>query len=731
MKQFLFLLLFVFILGSVNSQYTKLVIQLKDKNNNTYSLSNPSQFLSPRAIQRRTKYNIPYDSTDLPITQSYLISIALVNNVNVLSVSKWLNRVLIQTTDPSAIATIQSFSFVSSVSNVAPRAISGNGWEKFKEEIQPLFPQKNQKVEGNVFNYGNNYNQVHIHEGEFLHNKGFNGETMQIAVLDAGFYQYNTVTAFDSIRLNNQILGQRDFVNFDGSVTEDDTHGMYCLSTMAANWPGRMVGTATKAKYWLVRTENAPTEYPVEEFNWVVGAEFADSTGSDLISSSLGYNTFDATIFNHTYSEFYKNIATVTRGAALAAKKGIIVMNSAGNEGNSPWKYIGFPADADSVCAVGATNSQGVIASFSSRGYPGKIKPNIVSVGANAVIAGLNNQPSSGNGTSFSNPNIAGLVTCLWQAFPLVNNMKILDAVYKSAHRYSTPDSAYGYGIPNFKTAYRLLKHDQNVLLYGNDWLWATPNPFDSVINVRFIGRKDGNTVFYLKNSAGVVLKKKNFITEVEEVYTFNFDTLSGLPGGYYTVEYDDTTTTRTITLHKGAIFPLELISFTGSIVNNQAQLQWITQVEMGVKSYELLRSGDGTNFNTINTGKPFYGVSQNRYSYIDAAPLSEGYYRLKTVNFDGSSSLSNIVLLKLNTNQLLLHYDALNTVVKIKSIRSNSDKLQVMIYSADGKQVLKKEKSLPSGINEMNISLLGYVPGVYIVSAETGAGKKTIKAKL
>ena len=555
MKRFSSLLILFFFFGSANSQYSRLVIQLKDKNNNTYSLSNPSQYLSARAIQRRTKFNIPYDSTDLPITQAYIDSISLVSNVNVLSVSKWLNRLLIQTSDPSAITAIQSFSFVQSVSNIAPRTLNVNPRDKFIEEIKPLIQQKTQKVDGNVFSYGSNYNQVHIHEGEFLHNKGFNGQNMQIAVLDAGFYQYDTNTSFDSLRTNGQVLGERDFVSFDNSTAEDDTHGMYCLSTMAANWPGQMVGTATNANYWLVRTENAPTEYPVEEFNWVVGAEFADSTGSDMISSSLGYNTFDDVSFNHTYNDIYKNVATVSQGAALAAKKGMIVMNSAGNEGNSAWKYVAFPADSDSVCTVGAITSQGVIASFSSRGYPGKLKPNIVSVGVSTVIAGLNNQPSSGNGTSFSNPNVAGLIACLWQAFPNLNNMQLLDAFYRSSNQYTAPNANYGYGVPNFRIAYRLIKHDQNVALYGNDWLWATPNPFDTKIDVRFIGRVDGNAVLYLKNAAGTVIGKQNFTSEQEEVYTYSFDNLGGIPPGYYTVEYADNSTTRSIVLQKGNIF--------------------------------------------------------------------------------------------------------------------------------------------------------------------------------
>jgi subtilisin family serine protease len=217
-----------------------------------------------------------------------------------------------------------------------------------------------------------------------------------------------------------------------------------------------MVGTAPDASFWLLRSENVNSEYPVEEHNWAVAAEFADSAGTDLISSSLGYMQFDDPQFDHTYNDFYKNSTMISRAATFAAKKGIIVTNSAGNEGGSSWNYIIFPADDDSVCAVAATNVNGNIAYFSSYGYPGKVKPNIASVGSGTILYapyGL----TSGSGTSFSNPNINGLIACLWQAFREFNNMTILEAVYRSADRVKTPNNRYGYGIPNMQKAYNLL----------------------------------------------------------------------------------------------------------------------------------------------------------------------------------------------------------------------------------------------------------------------------------
>ena len=543
---------------SSDGQYSKLIVQFKNKGSNTYSLSNPAQFLSQRAIERRRRYNIPIDSADLPVTKQFKDSIRLAGSVKVLSESKWLNQVVIETTDQNAINTIMSFPFVKSAKGISYRPANTRRTNKIKKVPDPANPSlANRPAEttGNKYNYGGNYNQVHIHEGEFLHNKGFHGETMQIAVLDAGFLKYKNISAFDSIQMNGQVLGERDFVALDNSVNEDDSHGMYCLSILSANWPDKMVGTAPKASYWLIRTENAASEYPVEEHNWVAGAEFADSAGSDIISSSLGYNIFDDSSFNHTYDDFYKNAAMVSLGASMAVRKGMIVMNSAGNEGARAWQYLIFPADADSVCAVGAIDASGTVAGFSSYGYSGKVKPNIVSVGAGTVIAGLNNQPASGNGTSFSNPNIAGLIACLWQAFPSVSNMKILDAVYKSADHYSAPDDRSGYGIPNFRIAYQLLKHDENIDLYGSNWLFITPDPFVNQVDTKFIGRTDGPAKVELISGEGRIVASQNFIIEKEEIYNYSFTNLASLPAGFYTVKYSDSATVQSVSLQKGNIF--------------------------------------------------------------------------------------------------------------------------------------------------------------------------------
>jgi hypothetical protein len=311
---------------------------------------------------------------------------------------------------------------------------------------------------GNAINYGNNARQINIHEGQYLHNLGFTGKNITMAFLDAGYFGYKTNPVFDSIRLQNRILGEYDFVANETSVNEDHIHGMYCFSTVAANRPGTMVGTAPHANFWLFRTEDVATEYPIEEQFWAVAAEFADSAGADMISSSLGYAEFNDPVFNHTYAQRDGNTSLITKTADLAAKKGMIVMNSAGNSGGlaNDYKFVACPADGDSVVAVGATDVNGNISGFSSWGPngAGKLKPNIVSVGQGTIISNTAGNATAGNGTSFSNPNVAGLIACLWQAFPELSNMDIIHEVEKSSHRYNNPDGRYGFGIPNFRKAF-------------------------------------------------------------------------------------------------------------------------------------------------------------------------------------------------------------------------------------------------------------------------------------
>lgn len=559
MKKLILVLLGGFIFfTSASAQYNKHIVKFRDKAGTPHTIANPNTYLSNRAITRRTRYGISIDSTDLPITPRYLDSIRLVPNVTLLNPSKWLNQVAIVTNDPAALTKINSFPFVVSVSPIAPRFFTATANKKFEESFETVSDPGSGRVSNQNIDYGQTFNQINIHNGQHLHNLGFQGEGMILAMLDGGFFTYKSNPAFDSIRINNQILGEWDYVDNNLNTDESSAHGMNCLSTIAANRPGIMVGTAPHAKFWLFKTEDVVSEYPIEEQNWIAAAEFSDSAGVDVISSSLGYQDFDDSIFDHLYPQRNGNTAMITIAADLAAKKGMIVMNSAGNYGGLPdqRKYISCPADGDSVVAVGAVNNSGVIASFSSWGpnSAGKIKPNIVSVGLGTIVASTSGTPVSGNGTSFSNPNMAGLITSLWGAFPEFSNMKIIDAVQKSAHKYDNPDDRYGYGIPNMRKAYYMLKAERSQQQFGGPgWFKASPDPFTDQIDASFIADDEGLVNLYLKNTNGTKLDSATFTVDSLDYKTHQFLNLGPLPAGFYFVQYKSIGKDSTITLAKGA----------------------------------------------------------------------------------------------------------------------------------------------------------------------------------
>ncbi len=422
--------------------------------------------MSAKAIERRAKQHIAIDETDLPVTPAYIDSINSVSNVTVLDVSKWFNDVCIATTDSTALSKINSFSFVvktEPVKRLMNPNISGRNnlindivaRNKFNEQIKDI-TSPSSPAPGNYYSYGDSYAQIHIHNGEYLHNQGFRGQGMLIAILDAGFYHYKTLPAFDSVNLNNQVIDTHDFVANEASVDEDFYHGMMCFSVIAGNIPGQLVGSCPDAKFLLYRSEDVASESPVEEQYWIAAAERADSAGADIISTSLGYNQFDNPVFDYTYSDMNGHTTMIAKAATLAAEKGMIVLAAAGNEGDNSWHYIVTPADADSIITVGAVDRSGIVASFSSYGpsSDGRVKPTAASVGSGTALSSTTGPIQVGYGTSFATPNLAGLVTCLWQAFPEFTNMQIIEAVKKSSSIYNNPDDRIGYGIPDFKKAF-------------------------------------------------------------------------------------------------------------------------------------------------------------------------------------------------------------------------------------------------------------------------------------
>jgi len=464
------------------------VIHFSDKGQNTDAAINPALYLSDKAIDRRIKQKIAFDQSDIPVNDEYVKSVSK-TGAKIVTRSRWFNNVVIQAS-PTMMAEISKNPVIAKISMIDDGSYIGVTSKKPFFEPEKITPQVNsipKKATNDIYNYGNAYNQINQLKGQYLHNNGFSGQGMTIAVLDAGFNSVDVMTCFDSLRDNNQIKGTRDFAQPGNNVyaTTMHTHGTSVLSCMGAYVDGQMVGTAPKADYWLIRTEVGAYEKIIEEYFWVSGAEFADSIGADLINSSLGYTEFDPpSTTNHTYADMDGNTTYITQGADKAAEKGILVVNSAGNSGGDfdPWKYIGAPADGDSVFSIGAVDANGYRAGFSSLGptYDRRIKPTVSGQGQNSSIyspGGLGNS----SGTSFSSPIICGITACYWQAFPLLNNMEIIEAIKAASSQANEPDSLLGWGIPNYELAYTSLSVSDHSIKKN---LTIYPNPVSDILTI-------------------------------------------------------------------------------------------------------------------------------------------------------------------------------------------------------------------------------------------------------
>ena len=445
---------------SSKAQYTKFIIKFRNKANSPYSLNTASQYLSPKALERRNRYNISIDSLDLPINPSYLESVRSIGNVKILNHSKWLNQIAVETSDPTAIAQIEALPFVESSKPIAAKKLLQQLVKLPESPKENLSARPNGNTD-NAFEYGSSNAQIRIHQGQFLHNHGFRGEDMLITLLDDGFKNYDIIPTFDSVRNNQQIKGTWDFVSGDANVAEDDPHGTWCFSNISANMPGVFIGTAPKAFFYLFRTEDLNSEYPIEEQNLAAGAERADSLGVDICSISLGYTTFNDPAFDYTYQDMNGKTTISARAVNIASEKGMLMVVAAGNEGSKPWQFITTPGDAKYALTVGAVDALGNVAGFSGYGpaSDGSIKPSVAAVGASAVVAdAFTGLPFYINGTSFACPNMAGLASCLWQAFPEVNNMELIKTLQQSGSIYNNPDNRIGYGIPDLKKAFVILQ---------------------------------------------------------------------------------------------------------------------------------------------------------------------------------------------------------------------------------------------------------------------------------
>ncbi|WP_034256955.1 S8 family serine peptidase [Adhaeribacter aquaticus] len=528
MKNLFFLfLLFYLIVPAVAQQpgsgARKHLIYFKDKENTPFSTSQPEKYLSGRAIARRQKQNITLTKRDFPVNPTYVAGLKN-SGAEIWYTSKWFNAAVVYC-DSTILARLTKLPFVRSGKTLSrkatvPRPGNSNG-AKISENVR-LRTTLDRK------DYGLAFNQANMIGAVDLHNKGYHGENMFVAVFDGGFPGVDQQPAFAHLFQENRLKGTFDFVDKDKNVFEKDNHGTNVLSTMAAYQPGTFIGTGFKANYFLFITEDSQGEQQIEEINWLLAAEYADSVGVDVINSSLGYDDFDAPSVDYTYQDMNGRNALITRAADYAASTGMLVVNSAGNEGNKPWRYISAPADADSILTVGAVDSLGRLASFSSVGptFDGRIKPNLVAQGIFSAVLTRTGAVSRSHGTSFASPILAGMAVCFWQANPHLTNMQVIDYLQRSASKAANPDNLFGYGIPNGTKALGLVnENNENIILFPN------PVPGQKInfkLTPAFFEKQVTVTVF---NMIAQKVLSKTFLPRKNEVISLDISTL--YPGLY------------------------------------------------------------------------------------------------------------------------------------------------------------------------------------------------------
>ena len=512
-----FLLIVLSCLGETSAQ--EYIVSFKDKG---IQFHTPSYYLSSLSNSKKQKRNIIPDEKDLPVSSIYKEKIIALK-IEILAESKWINSVLIKATDLQ----IKKLNCLNFIEKVKPIYHSHSYTTEIKQNLPPQAASYWQSK------------MLHLDE---LHNNGYNGKGLVIAVFDNGFSNVDINSAFQHLFTSNRIIANRNFVRPNQSVFRtgsDGEHGARVFSILAAIQAPQMIGTAYGANYILAATEDMRSEGILEEFNWLNAAEWADSIGVDIISSSLGYATGFTYGSNHTYEELDGKTTIVAQAALIAARKGILVVNSAGNEGNSPWKHFISPADADSILAVGAVDVYEKYSSYSSQGprIDGLIKPDISAMGTQCLTIMTDGSLKTGNGTSFACPMISGMSACIWQANENAKNMELISSIKKHGSLAEFPNNYVGWGIPNSK---KVLEEISGIQLYNlpnhQNRLSVIPNPISDVFKLVYMNYYTlKNFQLEIYTSEGSYLNTIHL--EMENGYnefSFNSKSIGLKPGIYY-----------------------------------------------------------------------------------------------------------------------------------------------------------------------------------------------------
>jgi subtilisin family serine protease len=536
----LFVLFWFFGLAGSSFAQDRYAVFYKYKPQIELSLTEPTAFLTSKALARRTRENVKADSLDLPVAKKYVDQVVSLSNY-VLYSSKWLNAT-ITVTDASKASEIAKLPFVSRIELV------GRGFlplpnSRIDTKIHSRTSRKlRTPSEGSARTLAGQANPYDF-QNELIGitqmlAEGYSGKGITIAVFDAGFPGANTSLALKHLDTNKQIIATKDFVRpWNSNVYQDNQHGMNVLSLIASKDPNILIAGAPDANYILAMTEEVATEYRVEEYNWVRAAEFSDSLGVDIIASSVGYWDFDDLAMNYTVADLDGKTTTITKGATIAAAKGILVVNSAGNYGPGVSSLVA-PADAKGILAIGSVNKDFTVSSFSSRGptVDGRIKPDLATFGNGVSLIRSNGTVGLANGTSFSAPQITALAAGIWQAKPEWTKDKLIEMLLASGTNAEKPDNQLGYGIPRFREALygEILAVEENPELI--EWK-LFPNPIDGDQLTIYFGT--GTTAeFILLDINGRALDRKVLSRSSPRVpYEVG---VAGLKPGLYIIQLQD-----------------------------------------------------------------------------------------------------------------------------------------------------------------------------------------------
>lgn len=502
-------------------------VEFTDKDHTPYCTCRPADFLSARAIDRRAQAGIAVVENDLPVDPAYIKALKA-NGVALHTASRWLNAAAV-ISDTAAIRQVRRLPFVKQVAYLGPHLRYRNPPNR-PAKVRQSLTQSPALPGASIWGYAALQNS--LLGLPLLHLAGHRGTGKWIAVLDGGFTNVDTIPLFDSTALQRRLFAAHDFVEHDSGLYESAQHGTSVLSLMAANLPHYYVGAAPDATYFLLKTEDTGGEFPVEEANWIAGAEWADSAGVDILNASLGYTQFNDTTLGHRYRELDGRTAIGSRGASIAATKGMIICNSAGNEGDGPWKYIGVPADAPGVIAVGSVTVQEQRSSFSSQGptADGRIKPDLMAPGDEVLTAGVVGITlQGGSGTSLASPLLAGALASLWSAAPESTAREVLEAAFASADQHLSPDNKRGYGLPNMSLAWLRLAGYTRQGQAAN----AEAGTLHLLLNPEELPLDAG---YELRDLLGHTVARPVAQVKQAEIITLSFSNLAHLPRGSYTL---------------------------------------------------------------------------------------------------------------------------------------------------------------------------------------------------